>query len=181
MLTVSKDNPLYFITSVTHNRLPVFQTDKMKQLMCLALDEARRSAGLLIFAYVIMADHYHIITNAAKTQSETLRYLNGITARRVIGYLKEQGYESSLAKMATETKQRQYKHSLWQHHSNTFEIKTEAVLMQKVNYIHRNAVDDGLVERPENYIWSSCRFWKGCPDENEPLEMDTKEIQWRKG
>ena len=27
MLTVSKDNPFYFITSVTHNRLPVFQTD----------------------------------------------------------------------------------------------------------------------------------------------------------
>lgn len=180
MLTVSKNCPFYFITSVTHHRLPVFRTDKMKELLCRALDEARSSAGFLIFAYAVMAEHFHIVTSSHRTQSETLRYLNGISARRVIGYLKDQGYESSLMQLRTETKDRQYKHSLWEHHSNTFEIKTESVLMQKVNYIHWNPVEDGWVERPEDYRWSSARLWKGCPGENEPLEMDVKEISWRK-
>lgn len=149
--------------------------------MCNALDEARKSGGFKIFAYAIMPEHLHIATDSSRSQSETLRYLNGITARRVIGYLKEQGFDTSLAKLRTETKAREYKHSLWEHHSNTFEIKTEAVLMQKVNYIHQNPVTDGLAEKAEDYLYSSARIWKGCPLENEPLEMDVHEIRWRRG
>ena len=181
MQTVSKNNPFYFITSVTHHRLPVFRTDKLKEIICGALNEARVSGGFLIFAYAIMPEHSHIVTSSTLNQSDTLRYLNGISARRVIGYLKDGGYNESLAKLQTETKKRQYKHSLWEHHSNTFEIKTEAVLMEKVNYIHRNPVADGITENAEDYLYSSARIWKGCPLENEPLEMDIREIEWRRG
>ncbi|MEQ1606172.1 MAG: transposase [Pyrinomonadaceae bacterium] len=180
MQTISKDNPFYFITSVTHHRLPVFRTDEFKKIMAAALDEARKSAEFLIFAYAIMAEHFHIITESKLSQSDTLRYLNGISARRVIGHLKENGYEKSLAKLRTETKKREYKHTLWEHHSNTFEIKSEAVLMQKVNYIHQNPVEEGLVEMVEDYLYSSARIWKGCPRENEPLEMDIRQIKWRR-
>jgi putative transposase len=180
MQSISKDNPFYFITSVTHKRLPVFQTDKLKEIMCNALDEARKSGGFCIFAYGIMPEHNHIITDSSLSQSDTLRYLNGISARRVIGYLKDNDFEASLAKLRTETKPREYKHSLWEHHSNTFEIKTEAVLMQKVHYIHQNPVSDGLAEKAEDYLYSSSRFWKGCPLENEPLEMDVQDIKWRR-
>jgi len=172
-MQVSKNTPFYFITSVTHKRLPVFRTDKFKQILCDAFDEARNSSGISIFAYVIMPDHYHIATDSSRTQSDVLRYINGISARRVIGYLKENGFDGSLAKLRTETKKREYKHSLWEHHANTFEIKTESVLMQKVNYIHQNPGED-------DYLYSSWRFWKGMPMENEPLEMDVKKIIWRK-
>jgi REP element-mobilizing transposase RayT len=176
---ISKNNPLYFITSVTHNRLPVFRTGKLKELICQAFSESRNSAGFLIFSYVVMSDHFHIITDSKLNQSETLRYLNGISARRVIGYLKENGFETSLLKLRTETKDRGYKHSLWEHHSNTFEIKTEEVLMQKVNYIHQNPVEEGLCERPKEYRWSSYRFWKRSMLENEPLRVDIEKIEWR--
>lgn len=114
-------------------------------------------------------------------QSETLRYLNGVSARRVIGYLKENGFEESLLKLRTENKDRGYKYSLWEHHSNTFDIKTEDVLMQKVHYIHRNPIKDGLCDLSEDYRWSSSRFWKGCPSEDEPLNVDFKKIEWRRG
>lgn len=148
--------------------------------MCNALDEARTSGVFRTFAYAIMPDHVHIVSDSSRSQSDTLRYLNGISARRVIGYLKDNDFDTSLAKLRTETKHREYKHSLWEHHSNTFEIKTEAVLMQKVNYIHQNPVNDGVVEKAEDYLYSSSRFWKGCPLENEPLEVDVHDIKWRK-
>jgi len=148
--------------------------------MCEALNRARQSADLLIFAYVIMADHIHLITTRPIAQSEVLRFINGGTANKVIGWLRDGGHESSLLKLRTEAKKRGYKHSLWEHHSNTFEIKTEAVLMQKVNYIHWNPVEEGLCERPEDYLFSSARQWKGCPIENEPFKVDIKKIKWRK-
>lgn len=64
MQTVSKDKPFYFITSVTHQRLAVFRKDEFKKIMAGALDEARRSAEFLIFAYAIMHEHLHIITDS---------------------------------------------------------------------------------------------------------------------
>lgn len=54
------------------------------------------------------------------------------------------------------------------------------MFMQKVNYIHNNPVKEGLVDRPEDYQYSSARIWKGDPLEKEPLYMDIKEIQWRR-
>ena len=89
MYQISRTSPVYYLTSVPQHRLPIFRTDKMKEVVCNALDEARRSAGFLIFAYVVMPDHLHLLTSNAKSTSETLRYTNGIVAKRVIDYLKE--------------------------------------------------------------------------------------------
>ena len=111
---------------------------------------------------------------------EFSRVRNGISARRVIGYLKDNHFEASLLKLRTEVKLRAYKHSLWEHHSNTFEIKTEDVLMQKVNYIHWNPVEDGVVEDPADYLYSSARIWQRNPLEDEPLKMDVEKIECRK-
>jgi hypothetical protein len=52
--------------------------------------------------------------------------------------------------------------------------------MQKVNYIHNNPVVEGLVDRQIDYLYSSARFWHGCPTEDEPLEMNIDQIKWRK-
>jgi hypothetical protein len=41
-------------------------------------------------------------------------------------------------------------------------------------------VKAGLVERAEDYRWSSARIWHGCPLEDEPLLVDKDLICWRK-
>jgi REP element-mobilizing transposase RayT len=179
MIRISRDNPCYYLTSVAKDRLPVFQTEKIKQIVCKALDEARKSANLLIFAYVIMPDHLHLITNGERTISEVVRYTNGITAKRVIDYLKENNYTSSLLKLRQETKQRNYKHSLFEHHPNAFSINNEGTFMQKVNYIHQNPVRAGLVEKAEDYKFSSARIWRKNPSDDEPLSVDIDKIKWR--
>jgi putative transposase len=178
-MKISKDNPCYYLTSVTNNRFPVFRTDKLKEITVKALDEARNSHNILIFAYVIMPEHYHIITDSNRKISEVLRLINGITARRIIDYLKENNFTSSLEKLRQETKKREYKYSLWEHHPNAFSINNETTLMQKVNYIHQNPVRAGLVEKAEDYLYSSARIWHRKPLENEPLEVDIGKIEWR--
>jgi hypothetical protein len=54
MPTISRDTPRLSITSVARDRLPVLRKDATKGIMCVALDEARRSGGFPFFAYVIM-------------------------------------------------------------------------------------------------------------------------------
>ncbi|MGH9928441.1 MAG: REP-associated tyrosine transposase [Pyrinomonadaceae bacterium] len=180
MFRVSKDSPAHYLTSVTHDRLPVFQTARLKDLVCEALNETRTSAKFLIFAYVIMPDHMHMLIGSERKPSEVLRYVNGITSRRVINFLREKGFESSLEKRRRADGPRQHKYSLWDHHSNLKLVTTENGLMEKVNYIHQNPVRAGLVERAEDYRWSSIRCWLRKPLEDEPLLVDIDQIGWHK-
>ena len=45
--------------------------------------------------------------------------------------------------------------------------------MEKLRYIHRNPVQRGLVERPENWEWSSFRHY--ATGEAGPVELES---QW---
>jgi REP element-mobilizing transposase RayT len=159
--------------------LPVFRTDFIKTIAGQALDEARNSGKFLIFAYVIMLDHLHILTSCPSSSADVLRYIKGITGRRVIDYLKNQKYESSLAKLRHQDWKREHKYSLWQQEKNVFSVFSEAVFMEKVNYIHLNPVRAGFVERAIDYRWSSARIWQRCATEDAPLDIDR--IQWRRG
>ena len=122
---ISRDTPALFITVVAKNRLPVFRLDNLKKVVCEALNEARKSGGFLIFAYVIMLEHLHLLTNQPKTSAEVLRYLKGITARRTIDYLRQNDFHSSLAKLQHESWKRDHKYSLWQQEKNVFSVYSE--------------------------------------------------------
>ena len=181
MHVISRDSPCYFLTSVAKDRLMVFRTDAIKDIVCKALDESRKSAKFALYAYVIMPDHLHVVTDSARSSEDTLRFINGIISHRVITYLKEKRYESSLQKLRQATKRRGYKHSLWDHHPNVRLLFTEKMLMERVHYIHENPVRAGLVERAEDYRYSSVRCWNQEPREDEPLLMDIENIKWRSG
>jgi putative transposase len=126
------------------------------------------AAGFAIFAYVLMPDHVHVVTDGTRTPSETLRFINGIVSHRVIGFLKAKNDRASLAKLRDAKKARGHEYSLWDGHSNVLLITSEAVFMQRVNYIHQNPVRAGLVAGAEDYHWSSARNWRGRPREDEP-------------
>ena len=179
-LTISKDDPWLFITGVANHRLPVFKTDAIKEVTCKAIDEARTSCGFLLFAYVVMPDHFHILTDSPRKPAVFLQFIKGIVSRRVLGYLRETGYESSLKKLEHHEWRRNHRYSLWQHDSDVFSVTSESVFMEKVNHIHQNPVRAGLVERAEDYRWSSARYWKKCPREDEPLKVDIEKVVWRR-
>lgn len=132
---ISIDSPSLFITAVAKDRLPAFQTDKIKELTCKAIDEARTSCGFLLFAYVIMPDHIHLLTDSPSKPSVVLQYIKGIIGHRVIDYLKAQNYESSLRKLRHANWKRNHRFSLWQHDSDIFSVTSESKFMEKVNYI----------------------------------------------
>jgi putative transposase len=177
---ISQDSQALYITVVSQDRLPVFRTDLMKEVLCRALGEARKTAAFLLFAYVIMIDHMHLLTSRPTTTSDVLRVLKGLTARRVIDYLKGNNYLSSLSKLEHQERDRKHRYSLWQTEKNVLPIFSEGMFMEKVNYIHQNPVRAGLVERATDYRWSSARIWQGCPLEDEPLLVDKDLISWRR-
>ena len=180
MFSPSPDTPAYYLTTVTKDRLQVFRREELKAIACNALKEARQSCGFLIFAYVIMPDHLHVITDSEKKSRVLLRFINGLIGRRVIDFLKQRNYSASLKKLRRQEDRRGHKYSLWDHHANARVLTSEEMLMQRVNYTHKNPVRAGLVATAEEYKYSSARIWSGRSLENEPLLIDIDRIRWRR-
>lgn len=177
---VSRDSQALYLTVVAKDRLPGFQTDVIKRITCKAIDEARLTGNFLLFAYVIMLDHLHLLTDCPKTSADVLRCVKGLIGRRVIDYLKDRNYQSSLKKLRHQEWKRKHTYSLWQQEKNVFSIFSESVFMQKVNYIHNNPVRAEMVDRAIDYHWSSARIWRHMPTDDEPLLVDFDRIQWRR-
>ena len=177
---ISRDSQALYITVVAKDRLPVFQTDIIKRITCQAIDEARLTGNILLFAYVIMLDHLHLLTDCPKTSADVLRCMKGLIGRRIIDYLKDRNYQSSLQKLRHQEWKRKHNYSLWQQEKNVFSIFSEKVFMQKVNYIHNNPVRAEMVDRAIDYHWSSARIWRRMPNDDEPLLVDFDRIQWRR-
>ena len=127
-----------------------------------------------------MPDHLHLITDGEKKASVVLRFINGIISRRLIDYLKREGHQNSLKKLRRESSTRGHEYSLWDHHPNVRLLTSEGMFMQRVHYTHQNPVRLGLVERAEDYYYSSARIWNRCPYEDEPLMVDIDKIKWRR-
>ena len=178
---ISPNHPAYYLTSVTKDRLSVFRLDALKTVTCSALNEARASGGFLILAYVVMPDHLHIISDGEKKSSAVLRFVNGLVSRRIIDFLKSEGHTASLEKLRHASYRRGHEYSLWDHHPNVRLLTSESMFMQRVNYTHQNPVRLGLVERAEDYRYSSVRAWNRNPLEDEPLKVDIDQMKWRMG
>ena len=50
---------------------------------------------------------------------------------------------------------------LWQQDNHPIELFDQKILHQKLDYIHYNPVVAGIVEHPEDYLYSSARDYYG--------------------
>ena len=56
----------------------------------------------------------------------------------------------------------------WQQHNRPIELWSAPVIAQKLDYIHENPVEAGIVESAEQYLYSSARNFE---DEMELLKL----------
>jgi REP element-mobilizing transposase RayT len=177
---ISRDNPAFYLTSVAKDRLRIFRKAEIADLVCRAIDEARRSGGFLIFAYVIMPDHSHLVTDSSRESKDIHRFVNGIVSRRIIDYLKTNNHKESLLKLRIPDREQQWKYSMWQHKPNTRLLWDEQMLWQRIQYTHLNPVRAGLIDHPNDWRWSSARIFHRRPIEDEPLKVDLDKIDWKR-
>ena len=87
-------------------------------------------------------------------QRDFLKY----TSQRIIRHL-ERHYPSLLAKLLVQAKDRKYQ--VWERNSLGVPLWSDAVLWQKLEYIHDNPVKAGLCNDATEYVYSSARFYLG--------------------
>jgi len=55
-------------------------------------------------------------------------------------------------------------YQFWQQHNHPIELNTNEVIDQRLNYIHQNAVEAGIVLSQEHYLYSSAINYAGLPE-----------------
>ncbi len=71
----------------------------------------------------------------------------------------------SIFREAGQTNSRNTKYQFWRQDNRPQELYNSSFIFQKMNYIHNNPVEAGIVEKPEHYMYSSAKdyfFTKEC-------------------
>jgi putative transposase len=128
---------LHFITFSCHQRRPYLERASTRELFESALERIRTRYWFAVMGYVVMPEHVHLLMNEPKV---------GALAGAI------QAVKLSVSVRRTER-------PFWQARYYDFNVFSTAKQTEKLRYLHRNPVTRGLVEKPEDWAWSSFRHY----------------------
>ena len=128
---------LHFVTFSCYHRLPYLTTPKARNLFESSLESMRLRYKFYILGYVVMPEHIHLLLSEPSNAdlSKALQALK--------------------LSVAVRSQERPF----WQARYYDFNVFTTGKQVEKLRYIHRNPVARGLVEKPEDWPWSSFRHY----------------------
>jgi putative transposase len=165
---ITDQNAPYFITMTIVGWIDIFTGNEQKLIVLDSLKYCQQEKGLLIYGWCLMPSHLHLICAASGEEgmSDILRDFKKFTSKAIIHQLKE-GRENLREWMLQQfseacshlKKEQQYK--VWQDSNQAKIIYTNNFFFEKLNYIHNNPVEGKLVNKPEDYMFSSARNYAG--------------------
>jgi putative transposase len=147
---------LHFITCSCYRRLPNLRTAGRRNRFLSILEQSRQGYRFVVVGYVVMPEHFHLLMTepGVGMPSTVMQVLKQRTARALLPKRK-----------ATDPRQRPlFSHALerspfWQARFYDFNVWTSKKRVEKLRYMHRNPVKRGLAASPEQWRWSSYRFY----------------------
>ena len=164
-------NPVgvYFVSFAVVEWIDVFTRNEYKDILLDSLRYCQLEKGMEIYAWCVMTNHVHLIFSSTKDEKPELILgsLKRFTSKAIVAAIKENQQESrkewllkqfeEAGKKSSNVKQYQ----LWRHDNKPIELWSNKVIDQKLDYIHNNPVEEGLVFRSEQYVYSSAIDYAG--------------------
>lgn len=160
---------LYFVSFSVINWVDVFTRSDYKDILIRNLSYCQQYKSLEIYAWCIMTSHVHLLIRAKEGRklSDILRDYKKHTSKLLITEIKNNPKESRREWMLAFFEKKGGLNSnnsiyqFWQQDNHPIELWSNAVIEQKLDYIHNNPVEAGFVELPEEYLYSSARDYTG--------------------
>jgi len=154
---------LYFISFAVVGWLDVFTRNEYKDLFIESLTYCQKEKGLEIHAWCIMSSHIHLVFRSIKGQKPELLIgdLKRFTSKSIVKAIQDNPRESRKEFLLEFFKNEGKKSSnvnhsqFWRHDNKPIELWSNKVIKQKIDYVHNNPIEAGLVYKAEDYIYSS--------------------------
>ena len=151
----------HFITATVVDWIDVFTRKYYRDCIIECLDYCIKNKGMILYGYVIMSNHIHMIVQSTEGNlSDLIRDFKKFTAKTILDKIQnepESRREWMLErfKLATENHSRNKNYQFWQYGNHPEEIYSNKFMWSKLDYIHLNPVRAGIVEKASQYIYSS--------------------------
>ncbi len=160
---------VYFVSFAVVEWLDVFTRNEYKNIIIESLHFCQKEKGMEVFAWCIMTNHVHLIFRSTKGQEpqyllgDFKRFTSKAIVKAIIENPKESRKEWLLEQFlkAGAKSSNVNKYQFWRHDNKPIELWSNKVIFEKLNYIHNNPVEEGLVYRPEDYVYSSAKDYSG--------------------
>jgi|SRR5690606_473576 len=160
---------LHFITFAAVEWVDVFTRQKYRDILIESLEYCIKHKGLNLHAWVIMSNHVHFIMSAKEEfmLSDILRDFKKFTSIKIIEAIKNNPYESrkdwmlTIFKTKGKENTRNSTYQFWRQDNQPIELSDNNMIDQRLNYIHNNPVEASIVEKAEDYLYSSAKDYCG--------------------
>jgi putative transposase len=158
---------IYFITFATVEWIDVFTRPKYKDLLIESLKYCIEKKSLIVYSYVIMTNHIHLIASSdGPDLSGIIRDFKKFTSKAMIKALQDplesrKDWMLRIFSDAGKSNSNNEYYQFWRQDNHPIELYSNEVIDQKIDYIHNNPVEEGIVDNPEDYIYSSARDYAG--------------------
>jgi REP-associated tyrosine transposase len=145
----------YLVTTNVKDRQALFTNRYCCQIVMDGIRFLRTNLGHKVHAYVLMPDHVHLIVTPRENGnvSQVMHSLKLHTAREIGGLQGSKG-------------------GVWQARFYERALRTPKDVEEAIAYIHDNPIRAGLVQKREDYEWSSyraCILGEPIPIDIDPL------------
>ncbi|MDI6046038.1 REP-associated tyrosine transposase [Flavobacterium yafengii] len=159
---VIRDQTLpHYITATVVDWIDILTRQTYRDSIIESLDYCIKNKGMILYGYVIMSNHIHLIIQSEDGKlSDLIRDFKKFTAKNILDKIQavpESRKEWMLErfKLAAEKHTRNKNYQFWQYGNHAEEIYSNKFMWSKLDYIHLNPVRAGLVEKASHYIYSS--------------------------
>ncbi len=159
---IKDETALYYLTFATIGWVDIFTRKRYKDIVVDSLQYCQKEKGLEIYSWVLMSNHIHLIVKAKQGYqlSAIIRDFKRHTSKRIVFSIEnepESRREWLLPLLQKAGKVKGQNHQLWRNDNHPIELYSNDVIEQKVDYIHNNPVKNGVVDKAEDYVYSSAR------------------------
>jgi REP element-mobilizing transposase RayT len=155
---------IHFITFSVVEWVDVFTRRGYRDITVDSLKFCQKEKGLLLHGWCIMSNHMHLLASSANYDlSGILCDFKKFTSKKIIEAIINNDHESRKEWMirifseAGKRNSRNTDYQFWRQDNQPKECYSSEFTIQKLNYIHNNPVETGLVEKAEDYLYSSAR------------------------
>src|SRR5258708_34985679 len=145
---------IHYITCSCYRRQPLLATARRRNVFLKALEQVRRELRFCVLGYVVMPEHFHLLMTEPieGTPSTAMQLVKRRVAEALLPKPKRRDPRQAILWDESDG-------HFWQRRFYDFNVYTEKKRIEKLRYIHRNPVRRGLIECPEDWRWSSYRFF----------------------
>ena len=159
---------LYFVTFTVIGWIDIFTKNDYIAIIYDSIKFCQQNKGLEVYAYCIMTNHIHLIIGSeTNVLSDIVRDFKSFTSRQIRKEIIKNPKESrkvwmlDLMEKQGFSNDRNKDFQFWQQHNHPIELSTNEMLDLRVDYIHKNPVKAGFVEKEEEWLNSSAGDYYG--------------------